>query len=314
MDGLLAVDKPAGPTSHDVVVRMRSALGERRIGHTGTLDPAASGLLLLVVGRATRLAQFVAAGDKRYTAVVRLGVATDTYDGEGRPVKIAQGPSAQDVTFPTEAEIDRALDRFRGSFEQRPPAFSAKKIAGRRSYSLARASRSRVEARGTADADPVPAPDPVVVTAERIDIVGAVADLVTLDITCSPGFYVRSLAHDLGADLGIGAHLVELRRTRCGDVDVGSAFGLATLESDPAGARAAVIPLAAMLPSLGSVVLTAAGVDKAVHGRVLGRDDVETRCGRVEGDVRLLHPSGQLVGIAVARNGSDALHPSVILV
>src|SRR5262252_88967 len=138
MDGLLIIDKPAGPTSHDVVARMRRALGERRIGHTGTLDPAATGVLPLVVGRATRLARFVGASSKSYEAVVRLGVATDTADAAGLPI----GPP-HDGPLPSRDAIDRALSEFRGTFLQRPPAYSAKKVAGTRSYALARASRSR---------------------------------------------------------------------------------------------------------------------------------------------------------------------------
>src|SRR5438309_6499757 len=126
MDGLLVVDKPSGPTSHDVVARMRRILRERRIGHTGTLDPAATGVLPLVVGRATRLARFLSASDKTYEAAIRLGISTDTCDAQGGPVGAAhQGP------WPSRDEIDRALDAFRGQFLQHPPAFSAKKIAGR---------------------------------------------------------------------------------------------------------------------------------------------------------------------------------------
>src|SRR5437867_3916489 len=133
MDGLLLVDKPAGPTSHDVVARMRRVLRERRIGHTGTLDPAATGLLPLVVGRATRLARFVSGSDKTYDAAIRIGVSTATGDAHGDPVAAAYAGQ-----LPSRETIDRALDAFRGTYPQRPPAFSAKKIAGQRSYQLAR--------------------------------------------------------------------------------------------------------------------------------------------------------------------------------
>src|SRR5438093_9380103 len=136
MDGLLIIDKPAGPTSHDVVARMRRVLGERRIGHTGTLDPAATGVLCLVLGRATRLAQFLSHSDKSYEAVVRFGFATDTADAQGR----ATGPPSRSATPDREA-IDEALRAFRGTFLQQPPAFSAKKIDGKRSHKLARARR-----------------------------------------------------------------------------------------------------------------------------------------------------------------------------
>src|SRR4051794_7688142 len=133
MDGLLVVDKPAGPTSHDVVARMRRALREKRIGHTGTLDPMATGVLLLVIGKATRLAKFLTASDKSYDAVVRFGFATDTGDALGQPIT-----AVSDRAMPSRDAIDAALDGFRGTFLQQPPAFSAKKIAGRRSYALAR--------------------------------------------------------------------------------------------------------------------------------------------------------------------------------
>src|SRR5439155_13862811 len=142
MDGLLIIDKPSGPTSHDVVARVRRALREPRVGHTGTLDPAATGVLLLVLGRATRLARFLSASDKSYEAVVRLGFATDTLDAHGRTT----GPVSQ-ASLPSREAIDAALDAFRGTFLQQPPAFSAKKIDGTRSHKLARARIRAADAR-----------------------------------------------------------------------------------------------------------------------------------------------------------------------
>src|SRR5438105_7359246 len=173
MDGLLIVDKPGGPTSHDVVARMRRALREKRIGHTGTLDPAATGVLGLVLGRATRLAQFLTTSDKSYEAVVRFGFATDTGDAQGR----ATGPS-RTKALPSRAEIDAALDAFRGTFLQQPPAFSAKKIDGKRSHTLARArARATPSERDIARVEGPPAlPAPASVTAHRLEIVGVEAD------------------------------------------------------------------------------------------------------------------------------------------
>src|SRR5215208_1294656 len=143
MDGLLIIDKPAGPTSHDIVSRMRRLLREKRIGHTGTLDPAATGVLLLVVGKATRLAKFLSASDKAYDAVVRFGFATDTADAMGEPI----GPVWTGLP-PSREAIEAALDEFRGTFVQQPPAYSAKKIEGKRSHKLARArSRAAADAR-----------------------------------------------------------------------------------------------------------------------------------------------------------------------
>jgi tRNA pseudouridine55 synthase len=245
MDGLLVVDKPSGPTSHDVVARMRRALRERRIGHTGTLDPMATGVLLLVVGKATRLAKFLNASDKSYEAVVRFGFATDTADAQGRPL----GP-VSDRAMPSREAIETALDPFRGTFLQQPPAFSAKKINGQRSYKLARDARlkpSRSED-PVHPADPalpaLPAlPAPVSVTTSRLEIVAIEADTVTLRVDCSAGFYVRSLAHDLGERLGVGAHLAALRRTRTGDFGLDRALALDAAQSDPQRAAGALVPL-----------------------------------------------------------------------
>jgi len=324
MDGLLIIDKPAGPTSHDVVSRMRRALHERRIGHTGTLDPMATGVLLLVVGRATRLAKFLSVCDKSYEAVVRLGFSTDTADAEGQPIGPAfHGP------LPARHVIDAALAGFRGTFMQQPPAFSAKKIDGTRSYKLARAaardarltpSRYNLPDRpGLPDPpDPAALPARASVTVRRLEIESIEADCVTLSVDCSAGFYVRSLAHDLGERLGIGGHLASLRRTRTGDFTVDQAVGLDTAERDPQYAIDAMIPPADMLPGLASVTLTAEGVLRAVHGRELEMDGgsgmTTSAYARDAGFVRLLDQSGQLVGIAEPTEAPGILHPSVVLV
>jgi tRNA pseudouridine55 synthase len=313
MDGLLIVDKPAGPTSHDVVSRMRRALHERRVGHTGTLDPAATGVLLLVVGRATRLAKFLSTSDKSYEAVVRLGFSTDTADAAGQPI----GPVSH-APRPSRKAIDAALDAFRGTYFQQPPAFSAKKIDGTRSYKLARA-RARTLPDPRHDLPALSAlPDPVSVTVHRLELVSIEADHVTLQVDCSAGFYVRSLAHDFGQRLGMGAHLAELRRTRTGDFTLDQAIGLDTVERDPQHAADAMIPLADMLPGLPSVTLNAEGVVRAVHGREIDIDKALTTTGsgfaRDSGFIRLLDQSGQLIGIAEPTDAPGILHPSVVLV
>jgi tRNA pseudouridine55 synthase len=333
VDGLIIIDKPAGPSSHDVVARMRRVLGERRIGHTGTLDPLATGVLPLVVGRATRLARFMSASDKAYEAVVRLGVSTDTADKEGTAIG-----SAFTGTLPSREEIDRALDAFRGTFQQQPPAFSAKKIAGQRSYRMARRARQLFStgagapppARAFADAAPLGAawpqalpvtdaksPAPASVTVYRLDLVRVDNAHVTLAVDCSAGFYVRSLAHDLGQALGTGAHLEALRRTRSGGFTLSAAMPLAEAEQDRDRARAAVVPLAGMLPELPAVVLTVEGVRHAVHGRELGAGDIDRDLGLGIWDlgchVRLLDRAGGLVGIARPSKAAGSLHPFVVL-
>jgi len=304
VDGVLVIDKPAGPTSHDVVARARRALGERRIGHTGTLDPAASGVLPLVVGRATRLARFLSAADKSYEAAIRLGLSTDTGDAQGIGV---WAPSHH--ALPSRDTIDQALATFRGTFMQQPPAYSAKRIDGRRSYDLARARRGAL---GTQNPVFV-LPSPVEVTAHAIDILGVSGDDVTLQVTCSAGFYLRSLAHDLGEQLGTGAHLIGLRRTRSGDFSLRDSVALDAVELDPEYGKAALVPLALMLPSMSSVVLTAEGAKHASHGRVLEAADLVSGLQSHPPWIRLLDQDGELVGVARCE-ASGVLHPSVVLV
>lgn len=321
MDGLLIVDKPTGPTSHDVVARVRRTLRERRVGHTGTLDPMASGVLPLVLGRATRLARFLSGSDKTYEAEIRLGVSTDTCDALGRPVGAPWvGP------WPELPAIDAALHRFRGTFLQQPPAFSARKIEGRRSYALAR--RARAEGSSAATGDDVGAaervaaaavlPAPSSVTVHALDLLDVDGPIVRVRVVCSAGFYVRSLAHDLGDALGTGAHLSALRRTASGDVTIADAVALAELES--AGfeaARNAVVPIDAMLPGMPAVTLASDAVKRAVSGRDIGPSDVvgglEALTGRRSAHVRLLDQGGRLVGIAEPSGTPGLLHPAVVL-
>jgi tRNA pseudouridine55 synthase len=330
MDGLLVVDKPSGPTSHDVVARMRRVLREKRIGHTGTLDPLATGVMLLVVGKATRLAKFLSTSDKAYDAVVRFGFATDTADAQGQ----ALGPISE-RPMPSRDAIESALDEFRGTFLQQPPAFSAKKIDGQRSYKIARNARlkpsrhktdpSRHEtepSRHETDLPALPAlPAPPAlpalpalcsVTTSRLEIVSTEADTVTLRVDCSAGFYIRSLAHDLGERLGVGAHLTALRRTRTGDFGLDRAIALDDAERVPGQAEAALVPLSDVLPSWPSAVLTAEGVVRVSHGQDLRPIDHEPSALSPQPFVRLLTARGDLVAIAEP-TAAGLLHPSVVL-
>ena len=315
MDGLLVVDKPAGPTSHDVVARLRRVLRETRLGHTGTLDPMATGVMLLVAGKATRLAKFLSGCDKSYDAVIRFGFATDTADAQGQPIgPIGGGP------MPSREAIDAALDACRGTFLQQPPAFSAKKIDGQRSYKLARAARLE-PSRSEPPNLPAPPALPALasVTAHDIRIVSLEGDRVTLTVDCSAGFYIRSLAHDLGERLGIGAHLAALRRTRTGDFALDRAITLDAAERDPAQAAAALVPLAGMLPGLPALVLTADGMRRVAHGQEIRPGDQlspshsQPSAISPQPFVRLLNSGGELVAIAEP-TPTGALHPSVVLV
>lgn len=271
LTGALLVDKPSGPTSHDVVAFARRLLKTSRIGHTGTLDPLATGLLVLLVGPATRLARFLNTDDKEYVADVRLGIATRTYDAaalDETAVRCAMPAGG----WPAAVELDRALDRFRGSFLQTPPPYSAKKIAGVAAYDKARRNEA-------VDLQPVP------VTVRELQVLPAAdsdsgpagpgaGGLVRLRVVASAGFYVRSLAHDLGRALGCGAHLEALRRTRAGRFRVEDAATLDALQAaGPAAAR--LVPVSSLLAHLPAVAPTAEGLRRAAHGNSLSPAHLE---------------------------------------
>lgn len=297
-DGVLVVDKTAGPTSHDVVTLARRALGVSRIGHTGTLDPMATGVLPLVIGRATRLAQFLTAGDKTYEATIAFGRTTDTYDALGKPV------SACDRR-PDRQQLDEALTRFRGAFDQTPPAYSAKNIGGERSYELARKSKTAVATR----------PAAVPVTAHRLDVQAFDGETVRLEMQVSAGFYVRSLAHDLGEALGCGAVLVALRRTRSGEFGLDRAVPLADmLQSDREAVAARVIPMNELLPHLPAAWLRSAEhVGRVRNGVEVAPEDLLRPLAAAPPMVRLLAPGGELVGLAKPGKTGGSLHAWVVL-
>jgi tRNA pseudouridine55 synthase len=309
IDGVLVVDKPVGPTSHDAVARVRRVFDEPRVGHTGTLDPAASGVLPMVIGRATRLARFLSAADKTYDALVRIGFSTETGDAEGAPLSPVWSGG-----MPSISDVKAALDGFRGTFLQQPPLYSAKKIGGQPSYRIARRSK-RHQSEGVA---PPAAPPLVSVTVHAIDVIGIDDDRLSLRLSCSAGFYVRALARDLGERLGTGGHLIALRRTRSGDFTIRDAMPLQEIERDREAACAAIIPLSGMLRELRSVVLTAEGVKRASHGRDLGPEDLLE--GTIDGAepprvqwIRLLNQHGELLGLAESITDAAVLHPSVVL-
>ena len=215
--GVLLIDKPSGLTSHDVVIRTRRALHIKKIGHIGTLDPLATGILPLVIGRATRLATFLSIAPKIYEASIRLGASTDTFDRTGvfqqSTSKVIMGSESWTGPSVDRHSVENILNKFTGSFSQTPPPFSAKKIEGRRAYTLARQGR------------PI-TPEPVNVHVERLDLLDFTVDLLRIRLVCSPGFYVRSLANDIGQALGCGAYLEALRRERSGEFGLETALSL----------------------------------------------------------------------------------------
>jgi tRNA pseudouridine55 synthase len=296
MNGVLVVDKPAGPTSHDVVARVRRALGTKRVGHTGTLDPMATGVLPLVLGRVTRLAQFLTSDDKAYVADVRFGFATTTYDALGSPT----GEAAGEVVPPESDAIARALGEFRGTYQQVPPAFSAKKIDGRPAYELARAGRA-------------PELRAVEVTVRELELVAREDDTVRLRVVCSSGFYVRTLAHELGRRLGCGAHLSALRRIRAGTFTLADAVPLAEIEAAGAGMADRLVTPEQLLPDLAAVRLTVEGSSRARHGAVVGPGEWTADGPLTGGRIRLLDDGGGLLGLADAGPGG-LLHPVLVLV
>ena len=303
MNGVLVVDKPGGPTSHDVVARVRRALRTQRIGHTGTLDPLATGVLPLVIGRATRLASLLSGADKEYDAGVRLGLATETYDAADR---IGPPPDAPpDLDF---ERVDSALAGFQGTFEQAPPVYSAKKIDGVAAYKLARQHR------------PVQ-PRPVPVTVSYLALYSYDRGLARLRVRASAGFYVRSLAHDLGQRLGCGAHLETLRRIRAGAFSEASATPLEAIEAEGPGAARLIVPIEQLLPHVPTVVLNDRGAVRAAHGNELTSQDltdpsavsVGAEDGASTRKWRLMDGAGMLLGIAESRPGG-LLHPVIVLV
>lgn len=324
LNGVLVVDKPAGPTSHDVVARVRRVLRERRVGHTGTLDPFATGVLPLVVGKATRLSRFLTGREKSYVAVMRLGISTDTHDSTG---VVSGGARLRDTgaRLPSPADVEAALAAFRGPHRQAPPAFSAKKIGGVRSYETARRHRALAgSARGQDDdpGAPVPTPALVDVITHELSLEAADDDLVTLRLRVSAGFYVRALAHAVGERLGCGAHLVSLRRTASGDFAERDALPLDTLERDAALAVQRLIPMSRLLTDCPAVRLTPAGLARIAHGQAIDdtmcEDDERTRwVGGRWSTVRLIGPDGELAGLATAHAGGTSsgwpLHPAIVL-
>lgn len=246
--GVIPIDKPEGPTSHDVVARTRRALGTRRVGHTGTLDPFASGLLLVCVGNATRLAEYLTALRKRYVATLRLGVATDTDDHTGEP--ISESEAWRELP---DAEIRAALAQQVGERLQLPPRYSAKKVAGERMYAAARRGEEVERAA-------------VPVTIHSIRVLRVDLPEVEFEVDCGSGTYIRAIARDAGEALGVGAHLTRLRRTRVGDFSVEDALPLDAL-GEAAAVDAAILSPARAVGHLASVEVDEAGVRAIGYGQ-----------------------------------------------
>ncbi|PWH16078.1 MAG: tRNA pseudouridine(55) synthase TruB [Anaerolineae bacterium] len=249
VSGVLVVDKPIGLTSHDVVQIIRRGTGIRRAGHTGTLDPRASGVLVVLIGPAVRLSEYVAASDKRYQATIRLGSSTDTYDSEG---SVTETNAWENIT---EEEFNRVLQKFVGQIEQVPPPYSAVKVKGKKAYDFAREGEE-VEL------------TPRIIQVYHLEVLEWAPPEVVIDVYCSSGTYVRSLANDLGKELGCGAHLIGLRRTKSGKFTLRDAIPLRKLQEafETGTWYRYLIPAAEALAEWPMVELDADQVELVRHG------------------------------------------------
>jgi tRNA pseudouridine55 synthase len=309
MHGALLIDKPSGPTSHDIVAFARRALKTPAVGHTGTLDPLATGLLVLLVGHATRLARFLVTDEKEYIAAVRLGISTPTYDAQS----LEAGGARREVRVTT-GQIRAVLPDFLGTFPQLPPAYSAKKVAGERAYKKARRNQE-VELK------------PVEVTVRELELLDRGTNdpgtedqgprdpgLIRLRIVCTAGFYVRSLAQDLGQLLGCGAHLEALRRIRAGQFRLADALTLDAVEAGGPAIGGRLVDLNALLPGMPAVALTEEGLRRALNGNTLAPAHLDGPVPEAGTDakVRVLDDSGRLLSVA-ERRADGLLHPLLVL-
>jgi tRNA pseudouridine55 synthase len=283
--GLMIVDKPVGPTSHKIVSIVRKGTGVRKVGHAGTLDPRASGVLVLCLGPATRLSEFLSTSSKRYEAVISFGASTQTYDAEGPVVQKSEA-------IPKLSELQAILPEFRGEIEQVPPPYSAIKIKGEKAYKLARSGKE-VNL------------DPRRVTIHLLEILKYTPPDLVLDIECTAGTYIRSLAHDLGERISSGAHLANLRRTKAGPFTLDDAVPMPKLEVGFLTGKweRYLRPAADALPDLPIVEVGGKNLDLIRNGhRIPAGQDSEAMA-------RAIGPDGDLVAILEAVEGSQEWHP-----
>ena len=279
MHGILIVDKPEGMTSHDVVRRVRRLAATRRVGHAGTLDPMASGILPVAIGEGTRLVEFLMEGDKSYRTTLRLGEITDTQDAEGAVLE------RRPVAGITSAAVAVVCASFVGGIDQIPPMYSALKRDGVPLYRLA---RQGVEVERQARR----------VQIYRIEIIEVAPPFVTLEIDCSKGTYIRTLGHDIGLALGTGAHLCALRRTRCGAFGEADSLSLGTLEETGLAGLSAFYPLETALRGVPAAELTAAAALRLLDGVPPAEAGLAASAVWTEGTVVTLHHAGTLRAVA----------------
>ncbi len=288
ISGVIVIDKPIGMTSHDVVQIVRKGTNIRRAGHTGTLDPRASGVLVVLVGPAVRLSEYVSASDKRYQAVIQLGTTTDTYDADGRVLST----TSVDIS---EKQFDDVLQSFVGEIEQVPPPYSSVKVKGRHAYDMAR-NGEEVDL------------EPRMINVYNLDLLEWAPPEAVIDVYCSSGTYVRSLAHDLGEKLGCGAHLIGLRRTKSGRFTLRDAVPLRKLREafENETWQKFIIPAAEALSDWPAIQLNADQLDIVRHGR---RIPAEEGSGKM---ARAISESGELIGLLELVPETDEWQPKKV--
>ena len=306
MEGILLINKPPKLSSFDVVQKVQRVLGIHKAGHFGTLDPMATGLLIVALGKATRFFPFYSKLDKTYKGKIMLGYATNTYDSEGTPT------SAEKTDYPSEKTLLENMAKLEGEFEQTPPLFSAKKYKGKPMYVLARKNQA-VKAK------------PVTIQVYYFRLLAYDAPLLEFEVACSSGTYVRSLAHDLGQSLECGAHLSELERTAIGNFNIRSSLTLEDLEElhERNKIEDILIPLESLCPEFPRIVLNSEGVALAKNGNMVFEEHVHTlspmslvrKNGQTVPDkiFRLFDPDGKLLALGKHQVEKNGVHPYLVI-
>ncbi len=306
MDGLLLINKPPRLSSFDVVRKVRTILGIQKAGHFGTLDPMATGLLIVALGKATRFFPFYSKLDKTYRGKIRLGYTTNTYDADGSP------SSAENTHYPSAKTVLKNMANFEGEIEQTPPLFSAKKYKGKPLYVLARKNQEVK-------------PKPVFIQIYHFRLLAYEVPFVEFETACSSGTYIRSLAHDLGQSLGCGAHLAALERISIGNFNLRSSLTLEALEKSLADntIENTLIPLEALLPEFPKIVLNNEGVALAKNGNIVNEEhfsallplSFDTKLDQIKSVeiCRLFDPDGKLIALGKPDPEKKGLHPYLVI-
>ncbi len=306
MDGLILVNKPPGVTSHDVVAKIRNILGKQKVGHYGTLDPLATGLMVIAVGKTTRLFPFYSKKDKAYSGRIRLGFSTDTYDSTGKPT------SPENAEIPQKAALRKAMKKFVGEIEQVSPPYSAKKYKGKPSYELARKKKEFV-------------PRSSQVFIHYFDLIKYTPPEFEFRVGCSSGTYIRSLAHDLGQHVGCGAHLSELTRTAVGDYSLDKSLDIETIRlfNEKGQIDKFLVPLEFLLPEFPKIVLNERGSVLAKNGNRITLEGIlkilpdtsSTKDADAEKEnlFRLFSLEGKFLAIAKSDPDKKKFHPFLVI-